>query len=126
MHAASRLLTVGIVTIIASCRNDSVVDATETFGAKQFELASNRSRDIGEDCSEFAESICVSALCVHYRSDRPERGYVCSRPCVGESNCPAEWHCVSFAPGPGNSVCMPPRDWEPKVAKPRAEKRSAN
>jgi hypothetical protein len=64
-------------------------------------------KQVGEDCSAHGASECVGALCVHAKAERGS-GYVCSRRCQADAECPATWRCVSVVPGAQEAVCLPP------------------
>jgi hypothetical protein len=79
-----------------------------------FLIAAQSTKRLAEDCTTYGASECMSELCVHYKHD-PATGYVCSRPCEFDSDCPAIWRCVSTYPVKGSEFCIPPADWEPTV-----------
>ena len=68
-------------------------------------------RQLGEDCTQYGWSACLSGLCLHARTDR-NGGYFCSRPCVRQSDCPIGWRCPQIYPGPQGHFCVPPAGWD--------------
>ena len=75
----------------------------------QFLTAAQATKQLGEDCTLYGASECISELCLHYKHD-PASGYVCSRKCESDTNCPAGWRCVSTYPSAGSEFCVPPAD----------------
>ena len=74
-----------------------------------FLTAAQATKQLGEDCTLYGASECISELCLHYKHD-PASGYVCSRKCESDTNCPAGWRCVSTYPSAGSEFCVPPAD----------------
>lgn len=75
-------------------------------------------RQLGEDCTVGRHGDCAtSALCLKVGATL-DGGFVCSRACENEDDCPAEFRCLEFLPG--HRVCVPPPAWTPRVAAQRA------
>jgi hypothetical protein len=66
-------------------------------------------KQVGDDCTEYGAAACVSGLCLHVSGQRA-RGYVCSRSCVENSDCPQGWSCRRAPPGAGDDACIPPEE----------------
>jgi hypothetical protein len=75
-------------------------------------------KQLGEDCSTYGASECLSELCFHAGAD-PSRGHVCSKACNSDEACPEAWTCRSVYPTPGSSFCAPPTEWTPKATRSR-------
>ena len=67
------------------------------------------SQEIGQACSG-GPGACKSGVCLHYLPSATG-GFVCSKKCAADAECPAGWACQSVYPGPGNEFCVPPRSW---------------
>ena len=76
-------------------------------------------KSVGEDCTTYGRSECLSGLCLHVRP-RPDAGYFCSQACRGTEECPEGWQCARLMPGGSEEgVCQPPSGWNSAVARPR-------
>jgi len=72
----------------------------------------------GEDCSEAGQTACKTGLCLHAHGGFA-KGYVCTRACAGNDDCPDAWSCEQVFPGAPNGLCMPPKRWVAQKALPR-------
>ncbi len=63
-------------------------------------------KEVGEDCTENGASACLSGICLHVKPGRKE-GYVCSRACQGEQDCPRNWRCAQVYPTSQERLCTP-------------------
>jgi hypothetical protein len=63
-------------------------------------------KPLGADCTEEGASACLSGLCLHVKPGRKE-GYVCSRACQGEQDCPRNWRCAQVYPTSEGRLCVP-------------------
>ncbi|QRO01680.1 hypothetical protein JRI60_22985 [Archangium violaceum] len=68
--------------------------------------AEKATKQVGEDCTENGASACLSGVCLHVKPGR-EEGYVCSRACRGEQECPPDWRCAQVYPTPEGGLCVP-------------------
>ncbi len=103
-----------LLTLIASCNRPS---EPQMFQARQAIKDGKHDKELGADCGEDRASGCKSGLCAHTQAD-PEKGWICSRTCQIDEDCPgqhgrdeagaAPWRCVQVHPTPGNSLCLPP------------------
>lgn len=75
--------------------------------------AEKPSKQLGEDCTTFGTSECISGTCFHYKPS-PREGYVCSQKCQTDEGCPPLWACTSIYAGESNRYCSPPQDWKPQ------------
>lgn len=83
----------------------------------------------GLDCSIEGSSVCLPgprgerALCFHYgpglQADGGDPGYVCTTTCERDADCMEEFLCRPVVAG-DTKVCMPNRDFVPKVARARS------
>lgn len=64
------------------------------------------SKQIGEDCSRYGESECLSGVCVNTLSAGGRRR-LCSKACLSPRDCRAGWTCVRAMPGREQSICVP-------------------
>lgn len=63
-------------------------------------------KQVGDDCTEHGASACLSGVCLHVKPGRNE-GYVCSRPCQSEQECPGNWRCAQVHPASEGRLCIP-------------------
>lgn len=68
--------------------------------------AEKATKKIGEDCGANGASACLSGICLHVKPGRHE-GYVCSRSCQGDGDCPGGWRCAQMYPTPRGRLCAP-------------------
>jgi hypothetical protein len=68
--------------------------------------AQDTAKPIGSDCSAHGADACASRLCLHATASRTS-GYVCSKACVGNENCPASWRCAHTYPSAEGAFCVP-------------------
>lgn len=94
----------------AGCSNNQTEPATSGVRAVLTEhrplQAQKATKQLGEDCSENGASTCLSGVCLHVKPGR-EEGYVCSRACQEEKECPRDWHCAQVYPTPQGRLCVP-------------------
>lgn len=76
-------------------------------------------RAAGEDCSSTGRAGCGNGVCLHVEP-HVDRGYLCSKQCAVDDDCPETWSCRAMVPGDAVSFCVPPRGWQPAVAATRA------
>lgn len=81
--------------------------------------AAKASKQLGEDCTVYGRTECLSGVCLHVSPDR-NTGYFCSSACTRREDCPSEWNCNQLYPGPGGSACVPPSGWTAKAASARS------
>lgn len=119
---------------LASCACEPGVDSREmtpegrrgnVFTEHKFLTAAKATKRLGEDCTTYGASECLSELCLHYKH-APSEGYVCSRQCESDRDCPVDWNCVSTYPAPGSEFCVPPEDWVSSVAQERPPRTGRN
>lgn len=79
-----------------------------------FLSAGGAKKQLGEDCTVAGGSECLSGLCFKYRP-RLGEGYVCSRGCATDEDCPSLWGCLPIHPTPDSLFCAPPQDWVPRA-----------
>ncbi|HYI02787.1 hypothetical protein [Hyalangium sp.] len=80
--------------------------------------ASPPSKSVGEDCTTYGRSECVSGICLHVKP-QPGAGYFCSQTCRDLEECPEGWRCARLMPGGSeDGVCQPPSSWVSAVASP--------
>lgn len=112
---------VAVAGHLASCGCGGPDDSARgpaQFTAHQFLKGGKPARQIGEECSQYGGSQCLTGLCLHHKPD-PHSGWVCSKGCLHDGECPSAqgWSCRSILPPvPGNQYCVPPDSWTPKVA----------
>ena len=69
---------------------------------------------VGQACGSNAD--CASELCLHFKPDPlRDRGWACSSRCSA-SPCADGWKCVQYSNDPDGQLCMPPQDWDYRVA----------
>jgi len=68
--------------------------------------AEKATKQVGDDCTENGASACLSGVCLHVKPGRKE-GYVCSRACQGEQDCPGNWRCAQVYPTAEGRLCVP-------------------
>jgi len=71
---------------------------------------------VGEDCTLFGRSACISGVCLHAKPAR-DRGYFCSIRCRNRRDCPVGWQCPQIYPGPQGHFCVPPSNWVAGIAR---------
>src|SRR5262245_29635749 len=75
-------------------------------------VKSTPTTEVGDDCSSGGLSECRSGVCLH--AGGLGKGYLCSKPCAEDSECPARWRCVLAGTGSAASaVCVPKRGEAP-------------
>jgi hypothetical protein len=78
-------------------------------------LVGSPTRHLGEDCTTYGGSGCISGVCLHAKPAR-NRGFFCSRRCARRADCPVGWQCPQIYPGPHGHFCVPPSNWTASVA----------
>jgi hypothetical protein len=73
-------------------------------------IASKASKQLGENCTVYGRTECLSGICLHVGPDK-NTGYFCSSTCSQREDCPSEWRCNQLHPGSGGSACVPPTGW---------------
>ena len=63
--------------------------------------------EVGGDCTPYGGQGCASGLCLKTTGDRLS-GYVCSKRCTQDGDCPSRWGCVQVHAGSDGMVCAPP------------------
>jgi hypothetical protein len=86
----------------------------QVFSEHRFLQATQPTKQLGEDCTTYGASECLSGLCLHYKHN-PAEGYACSKQCEGDLECPEDWRCTSAHPTPGSEFCVPPSEWSPII-----------
>lgn len=81
-------------------------------------------RSAGEDCSTTGRDGCGEGVCLHIEP-HANRGYVCSKKCGVDDDCPASWGCRPMVPGDVVSHCVPPKGWAAGVTAARQVRVSA-
>lgn len=115
--AATLLGSAGVVGCSSGSKTES---GPEAFTEHRIREAATPTKRVGEDCKVGGFSDCLSRICVHFKPS-PQEGYVCSQRCNGlDWDCPMRWVCRSVFPGPNNSYCFPPANWQFGVARSRA------
>jgi len=113
------------LAILAACQSNPTTEPEPPtlFREHKFLTSAAQSKSMGEDCTTGGASDCKkdAPICWHYAAETPEAGYVCTRACSEEEDCPRDWGCVSISSGEGNSFCAPPLTWLPSAAAPRAK-----
>jgi len=97
----------------ASCEREAETATTDVFRAKQFLTPTTQAtKPTGANCDTFAQAECISGICLHWKSNDPNSGFVCSKRCVDSSDCdgPGNWECVQVYPAPNSSFCVPSED----------------
>lgn len=84
---------------------------------RQAVVSAAPTRAVGEDCTRGGASECRSGRCLHYKPE-PGGGYVCSRTCASDAECPEEFSCRSWYPGE-EGWCTPPASWAARPARDR-------
>lgn len=131
---ARHVLMAVVCTLVgtAGCTESSVTEpgrASRVFTEHKFVVASHASRRVGEDCRSGGNSECLAvdgraSVCIRFSSVHEAEGvgYVCSVSCEDHAECPGRsgsgpaqdrWTCTSILPGPENSYCSPPKNFEP-------------
>jgi hypothetical protein len=88
--------------------SDSVPSGDQSaFTENRPQAVPGATKQLGEDCQKEGRSTCLSGLCLHVGAG-PEEGYVCSRSCTGDGECPASWRCLQVYPSPEGWLCVPP------------------
>ncbi|PTL76855.1 hypothetical protein DAT35_47120 [Vitiosangium sp. GDMCC 1.1324] len=105
------VLMLGLATgVWAGCSKNQaepeVSGAREVLTEHRPLRAEMATKQMGEDCSENGASACLSGVCLHVKPGR-EEGYVCSRACQGEQECPQDWRCAQVYPTPQGRLCVP-------------------
>jgi hypothetical protein len=77
--------------------------------------AEKATKQLGEDCTGPGASACLSGVCLHVKPGRKE-GYVCSRACQSEQECPRNWRCAQVYPTPEGRLCVPSPSWHGAAA----------
>lgn len=72
-------------------------------------------RPLGEDCTVAGRAECADGVCMHVQPD-VNKGYVCSKTCQVDDDCPENWGCRPVVPGESTAYCLPPAGWTAKVA----------
>jgi hypothetical protein len=72
-------------------------------------------RRVGEDCTLYGGSACLSGLCLHAKPTR-NQGYFCTIRCSAQRDCPVGWQCPQIYPGPQGHICVPPSNWIAEIA----------
>lgn len=80
-------------------------------------VSQSQRRHVGESCDGEIGS-CSTGLCLHV-SALPSAGYVCSKACDEDADCPEQFRCVVLH-GIPIRVCVPPRGWQGQPAGARA------
>ncbi len=99
-----------VVGVWAGCAKSQT--EPEASAAREV-LTEHRSREVGEaakqvgeDCTENGATACLSGVCLHVKPGR-EEGYLCSRACQDEKECPRDWRCAQVYPTPQGRLCVP-------------------
>jgi hypothetical protein len=82
----------------------------QVFGEHRQKQAAARTKQVGEDCTDSGQSECLSGVCLHTKPG-PGEGYICSKQCQQDPDCPEGWRCAGTRPGAAASFCIPPADW---------------
>lgn len=92
--------------VSACVREEAQTDVGQpVFGEHQFLAVKQANFSVGEDCTQGGSSACASALCLHVGTLK-DSGYICSKACADETQCPQGWACVSLSSA--DSACVPP------------------
>jgi len=109
-----------VVMLLGAAGCDSSGESQHVFTGHSFLTTGSGAAKAGEACDKAGKSDCKSKLCIHYKS-APSDGWVCSRACQQDEDCPDLWRCVAItSPAEGNQYCVPPADWTPSAAADRA------
>lgn len=111
-----RLATSSVLgVILVSCGNltdhavsgpDQPVVTEHRFVAPRQGESALAQRGFGSDCTQHGAPTCAPGICLHVAHDR-NAGFVCSRQCVGNEDCPNGWSCSQTHPAPGGAMCVP-------------------
>jgi hypothetical protein len=115
-HALRRLQWTLVLTLAASlvsCR--SYEAEPQVLSVPQLLKQSNKKLAVGAPCPGGPVE-CQSGICLNSRAprsaDEMRLGYVCSRTCVSDEDCPQLWACRSISDAPNSSVCSPLPEWK--------------
>ncbi|QSQ18953.1 hypothetical protein JY651_26755 [Pyxidicoccus parkwayensis] len=92
--AAEVPVAAGEVTVVSEWRAQPLVE-----GASR--------REVGEECTRGGNDECGSGRCIHVPGAARGQGYVCTRECRQDAECPQGWACVSVVPGAQVALCQP-------------------
>ncbi len=99
-------LATGVWVGCSANQTEPEASGTEMLTEHRPLRAEKATKQVGEDCTENGASACLSGVCLHVKPGR-EEGYVCSRACQGEQECPRDWHCAQVYPTPQGRMCVP-------------------
>jgi hypothetical protein len=118
----SRLLGAALAVVLClsfGCESSKPAAASSSphsipkvFGTSRGAVTETATKELGQDCTEFRSSDCLSGLCLHTGS-LPSEGYVCSKRCADSSECPSTWSCTQVFPSDDGHLCVPPSERVP-------------